>query len=144
MCPHSRINSCSRNDATIAALGLALIASTRVFPLLADWHTHSLPSFIFSLHCSRPDEASSATTTNRTTHPLYATGSLAFSHFFQWRPTGLCGLAATELAIAPTAALHCSTPTGMAQSGMVGWMKCSWREANSREMLLPLSLKKSR
>ena len=132
MCPWSMINSCDRNDVTSTALGLALIASTRVIPLLADRHTHSLPSFIFSLHCSTPDqtsllhcstpdETSCAMTTNITIHPLYATGSLAFSHFFQWGPMGLCGLAATELAITPTAALHCSTPTGMTHSGMVGW-----------------------
>ena len=137
MCPHSTINSCDRNDVTSTALGLTLIASTRVTPLLARY-THSLPSFIFSLHCSMPeeasllhcstpDEASCAMTTNITIHPLYATGSLAFSHFFQWGPIGLCGLAATELAITPTAALHCSTPTGITQSRMVGiiigWMK---------------------
>ena len=102
-------NMINRYDIMSMSLCLDLIVSTRVLD------EHSLPSFIFSLDCSRPDQTSCAIITNRTTHPLYMAGSLAFSHFFQWRPMGLCGLGDEDLAIAPTAALHCSTPTGMTQ-----------------------------
>ena len=124
--PHSSIQSCSRFIVTSSVLGLPLTASSRVFLLLGHEHTCSLSSFFFSefsisdsFHSWKHDENSSAMTTSITTHPLYVTGSLALSHFFHWGPMGHCGLALTELAITPTAALHCSTLTGMSQSEMV-------------------------